>query len=130
MKTTSSRRVLTLGALVAVTLASGCFGNGREYSNNPYGYNGAFYTSRPYAGGYGNPYPYNRGYNDTHSFPQSFGNSNSYSAGLQHGVTTEVSRDYRDERPDRHIAATSPRARALGERQPTSIDHDKYSRRE
>jgi hypothetical protein len=96
METTTFRKISIIGGiLIAGTLAAGCFGGGR-YSNSPYGYNGAFYTSRPYAGGYGNPYPYNRGYNDTHAFPQSFGNSNSYSAGLQHGVPAEASRVDRD----------------------------------
>jgi len=55
MKTTTSRRVVVLGGLLAATLGAGCFGGGRGYSNSPYGYNGSFYTSRPYYGGYGNP---------------------------------------------------------------------------
>ena len=130
MKTVSSRSAV-IGAVLATTLAAGCFGGGQEYSNNPYGYNGAFYTSRPYAGGYGNPYPYNSGYNDTHSFPQSFGNSNSYSAGLQHGVPADASGDYHRERAGaQHVAVTGTRVLARSERQATSIDADKYSSRE
>jgi hypothetical protein len=131
MKTISSKKVVIMGAVLAATMAAGCFGGGQEYSNNPYGYNGAFYTSRPYAGGYGNPYPYNSGYNDTHSFPQSFGNSNSYSSGLQHGVTADASRDYGHERAsDHNVAEARPRVQARSERQTTSIDSDRYSRRE
>jgi len=133
VKTISSQRVAILCGILAAALAAGCFGGGREYSNNPYGYNGSFYTSRPYAGGYGNPYPYNSGYNDTHSFPQSFGNSNSYSSGLQHGVGADTSRDYHQEHAgDRRyaVAETRPRAQMRTERQPSSIDHDKYSRKD
>ena len=129
MKTTTYRKVLILGGLLAATLAAGCFGNGRGTSNSTYSYNGSFYTSRPYDGGYGNPSPYNSGYNDTRSFPQSFGNSNSYSSGLQHGERVEASRDER--RPsDGHVAvaATRHREQARNERPPTSVDRDKYSR--
>ena len=126
MKTISSRSAV-IGAVLATILAAGCFGGGQE-SSNSYGYNGAFYTSRPYAGGYGNPYPYNSGYNDTHSFPQSFGNSNSYSAGLQHGVSAGAG-DYRHERAiDQHVAVTHTRVQERSERQATSVDADKYSR--
>jgi hypothetical protein len=132
MKTTTFRRVSILGGILAATLAAGCFGSG-GYSNSPYGYNGTFYTSRPYAGGYGNPYPYNRGYNDTHSFPQSFGNSNSYAAGLQHGVPAEASRNNNHEPGnDQRVAAAAaqPRDQARNERPSTSIDRDKDSKKD
>jgi hypothetical protein len=121
-----------MGGILAATLAAGCFG-GSGYSNSPYGYKGTFYTSRPYAGGYGNPYPYNRGYNDTHAFPQSFGNSNSYSAGLQYGVPAEASRDnFREPGNDQHVTAatTQPRDQARNERPPTSIDRDNDSKKD
>jgi hypothetical protein len=133
MKTISSRTVTILGGLLALTLAAGCFSGGRESSNSPYGYNGTFYTSKPYDGGYGNPYPYNSGYNDTHSFPQSFGNSNSYSSGLQHGVPAEASRDHHyDRASDQHVAvvATRPRDQARNERRHTTIDTEKDSRKD
>jgi hypothetical protein len=132
MRTTTLRRVSVMGGILAATLAAGCFGGG-GYSNSPYGYNGTFYTSRPYSGGYGNPYPYNRGYNDTHAFPQSFGNSNSYSAGLQHGVPAEASRDsYHERKSEQHVAAavTRPPDQARNERGHTSIDRDKDSRKD
>jgi hypothetical protein len=133
MKTISSRRLGILGGVLAATLAAGCFGGSRQSSNNPYGYDGSFYTSRPYTGGYGNPYPYNSGYNDTHAFPQSFGNSNSYSAGLQHGVQADASRDgYHERASDQHVAVavSAPRPLVRSERPPTSIDHDKDSRKD
>ena len=129
MKTTTSRRVSVMSGILAATLAAGCFGGG-GYSNSPYGYNGAFYTSRPYAGGYGNPYPYNGGYNDTHAFPQSFGDSNSYSAGLQHGVVTEAAADSHHEAgSDQYIAAavTRPPDQTRNERGRMSVDRDKDS---
>jgi len=133
MKTTTFRRISIIGGLLIVgTLATGCFGGG-GYSNSPYGYNGAFYTSRPYAGGYGNPYPYNRGYNDTHAFPQSFGNSNSYAAGLQNGVQAEASRDsYHGRGSDQRVTAavTRPPDPARNERARTSVDRDKDSRKD
>jgi hypothetical protein len=112
-----------------MTLVAGCFhGSNNGYSNNPYGYNGGFYNSRPYDGGYGNPYPYNSGYNDTHSFPQSFGNANSYSAELQHGVRAEASQDDHHERANnQHVAVIRPPDRVRSERQPTSIDSGRYS---
>jgi len=131
MKTATLRRVLVIGGILAATLAAGCFGGG--HSNSPYGYNGSFYTSRPYAGGYGNPYPYNRGYNDTHSFPQSFGNSNSYAAGFQHRVPADPSRDNDRERgSDQHLTAATirPREQARNERPSTSIDRDKDSKKD
>jgi len=131
MKTTKYRKVLTLGGILMATLAVGCFGNGQGSSNSPYGYNGSFYTSRPYDGGYGNPSPYNSGYNDTHSFPQSFGNSNSYSAGLQHGVRVEASRDDQDLHvSDRHVPNATKQARdqTQNERQPSSVERDKNSK--
>ncbi len=131
MKTTKYRKALTLGGILAATLAVGCFGNGQGSSNSPYGYNGSFYTSSPYDGGYGNPNPYNSGYNDTHSFPQSFGNSNSYSAGLQNGGRVEASRDDQHLRArDRHlpIATNRPRDQAQNERQPSTVERDKNSK--
>jgi hypothetical protein len=131
MKTIDSRRVVLMGGLVAVIVAAGCFGGDRAYSNSPYAYNGAYYRSRPYDGGYGNPYPYNSGYNDTHSYPQSFGNSNSYSAGLQHGVPAEASRDDRQVRAaDQHVAVTHDRSQAQTEKQRASVDHGDYSRKD
>jgi hypothetical protein len=57
MKTATFLKILTFSGILAATLAVGCFGNGRGSSTSPYGYNGSFYTSRPYDGGYGNPNP-------------------------------------------------------------------------
>jgi hypothetical protein len=131
MEIFKSRRAVVIAALLAMTLVAGCFGRGSEYSNIPYGNNGGPYNSRPYDGGYGNPYPYNSGYNDTHSFPQSFGNANSYSAGLQHGVPAEASRDS-GHGSDQHATAvaTRPPDQARNERRPTSVDRDKDSRKD
>jgi hypothetical protein len=131
MRTISSRRVVVLGGILVVTLAAGCFGGDRGYSNSPYGYNGAYYTSRPYEGGYANPYPYNSGYNDTYSYPQSFGNSNSYSAGLQNGVRADAARDDHQERTtDEHVAVTRDRGQAQTEKQRPSVDRADYSRKD
>jgi hypothetical protein len=75
------------------------------------------------------PIPTHSGYNGTHSFPQSFGNSNSYSAGLQHGEQEAARDDHHQRRSDQRIAVTPDRDQARNERQPISIDHDKYSRK-
>jgi hypothetical protein len=40
MKTIDSRKVVVVAAMLAVTLAAGCFDGGSGYSNYPYGYNG------------------------------------------------------------------------------------------
>jgi len=131
MKIVDARKAVVLGGVLAVTLAAGCFGGGRGYSNQPYSNNGGYYSSNTYDGGYGNPYPYNRGYNDTHAYPQSFGNSNSYSAGLPYGVRTETSRDdHQDRSKDQHVAVTRDPVQAPTEKRPSTIDRDDYSRRD
>jgi hypothetical protein len=71
MKPTDSRKVvMALGGILVATLAAGCFGGGRGYSNNSYGYNSSYSS-------YGDSYAYS-GYDRGHSYPQSY--ENSYSA--------------------------------------------------
>jgi hypothetical protein len=120
MKAINSRRVVVLGGILVVTLAAGCFGGGRAYSNHPYDYDG----------GYGNSDPYNSGYKRGHSYPQSYGNANSSSAGYQDGGRADASGDgYQDRATDQHIAVTRDRDQAQTENQPPSVDRDDYSRK-
>jgi hypothetical protein len=141
MKTIASRKVLVLGGILVAALAAGCYGGGRGYSNNPYGYNGGYgnsyssnggyYSSNPYDGSYGSTYPYNSGYYVGRSYPQSYGNSNSYSAGYQNGVRADEASDRRQDRvADQHIAVTRDRDHAVAAKQRSSVDRDDYTRKD
>ncbi|HKN01537.1 MAG TPA: hypothetical protein VJX23_13560 [Candidatus Binataceae bacterium] len=114
MKTIDSQKIAILGAILAATLAAGCFG-GPGYSNQPYGYNG----------GYGNAYPYNSGY----SYPQTYGNA--YNAGYQNGERADASRDSHQDR-DQHVeVVTRDHDQTRTEKQPPSgVRGDDYSRKD
>ena len=110
--------VMVFGGILVATLAAGCFGGGRGYSNNSYGYNSSYSS-------YGNSYPYS-GYNNGYSRPQSYGNS--YSAGYQNGVRADENRDrHQDRDTDQHAVVIRDRGEARTE---TSVDHDRYSRKD
>jgi hypothetical protein len=64
----NARKVaMLLGGILTATVATGCFGGGPGYSNNPYGYNSGYSS-------YGNYYPYG-GYASGYSYPQNYRNS-------------------------------------------------------
>jgi hypothetical protein len=119
VKTTKSRKVvIAFGGILVATLAAGCYGGGRGYSNNPYGYNSA----------YGSSYPY-RGYDSGYSYPQNYGNS--YGAGYQNGVRADENRDrHQDRDTDQHAAAVRGRSEPRAETQHSGTDPDKYSRKD
>jgi hypothetical protein len=118
MNPTNSRKVvLALGGILVATLAAGCFGGGRGYSN-PYGYNSSYSS-------YGDSYPYS-GYDRGYSYPQTYGNS--YSAGYQNGVRADENRDRRQYRDaDQHPVVIRDRNEA---RTQTTVDNDRYSRKD
>ena len=62
--------MVAFGGILVATLAAGCFGGGRGYANNSYGYNSSYSS-------YGDSYAYS-GYHGGNSSPQS--DENSYSA--------------------------------------------------
>jgi hypothetical protein len=66
----SLQLVVVFGGILVATLAAGCFGGGRGYANNSYGYNSSYSS-------YGDSYAYS-GYHGGNSYPQS--DENSYSA--------------------------------------------------
>jgi hypothetical protein len=71
MKPINSRNVMmAFGGILVATLATGCFGGSRGYSNNSYGYNSSYSS-------YGDSYAYS-GYDRGYPYPQSY--ENSYSA--------------------------------------------------
>ena len=71
MKPINFRKVVVaFGGILVATLAAGCFGGGRGYANNSYGYNSSYSS-------YGDSYAYS-GYHGGNSYPQS--DENSYSA--------------------------------------------------
>src|SRR5271166_5445717 len=117
MKPIDSRKVaMAFGGIMVATLAAGCFGGSRGYSDNPYGYNSSYSS-------YGDSYPYS-GYDRGHLYPQSYGNS--YSAGYRNGVRADDDRDrHQDRDADRHALVIRDRGEASTEK---SVDHDRYSR--
>ena len=71
MKAINARKVvMAIAGILVATLAAGCFGGSRGYSNNSYGYNSSYSS-------YGDSYAYS-GYDGGNSYPQS--SENSYSA--------------------------------------------------
>lgn len=83
MKTIDSRKILALGAILAMTAAAGCFDSGPGYYNYP------------------------NGYNSSPSYSESYERSNSYDSGYRDGVRTAQSRDVhrdQDHDDDRHVA--------------------------
>ena len=103
MKTFNSRKIIVLcGGILAATLAAGCYGGDRGYSNNPYGY----------GGGYGSSYSYND--NSGYSYPRSY--PNSYNSGYRNGVRADENRDrYQAHDTNRRVVVTPER------REPTAI---------
>jgi hypothetical protein len=117
MKTIASRKVaMVLGGILTATLAAGCFGGG-GYWGRPSGYNSSDSS-------YGSSYPYS-GYDSRYSYPQSYGNS--YSAGYQNGVRAD---ENRDRHQDRDTVVIRDRGEARTEAQHSSVDRDKYSRKD
>jgi hypothetical protein len=107
MKTIDSRKVVVVAAMLVVTLAAGCSDGGSGYSNYPYGYNGG------------------------REYPQSYQNSNSYNAGYQNGIRAHEERDgHQDRDNDDHVVVTHDRDQTRPEKQPPSVDHDAYTRKE
>src|SRR5713101_3417005 len=98
MNPINSRKVaMAFGGILVATLAAGCSGGGRGYSNNSYGYNSSYSS-------FGDSYPYS-GY----SYPQSYGNS--YNAGYQNGLRADENRDrYQNRDPDRHAVVIRDRS--------------------
>jgi hypothetical protein len=74
MRPIHSRKVMmAFGVILVTTVAAGCFGSGRGYSTNSFGYNSSYSS-------YGNSYAYS-GYDRGYSHPHTY--DNSYSANDQ-----------------------------------------------
>ncbi len=105
MKTIDSQKIVILGAILAATMAAGCFG-GPGYSNQPYGYNGGY------------------------SYPQN--NGNAYNAGYQNGERADASRDnHQDRDTNQHVVVIRDHDQPRTEKQPSNTDHgDDYSKKD
>jgi hypothetical protein len=110
MKMINSRKVvIAFGGILAATLATGCFGGGRGYSNGSYGYDSNYRS-------FGSSYPYS-GYDNGYSYPPS--SENSYNSGYRNGLRADENRDN-----NQHAVE----ARDRGEAQHSKVDRNDYSR--
>lgn len=139
MKKIKSRTAVLLGGILIASVAAGCYGGGRGWSNDPYGYNnggytssygsnGGYYNSNPYGGAYYNSYPsgYNGSYGNSYSYNPGYNGGSSYNAGYQNGVRADASRDRRQDRvAEQHTTVT--REQESTERQPSRVVRDDHS---